>query len=156
MAIRPCIPFPSPPLKFRTAGFPQYGFKPVVGGNLRPRAGLYAAQASSALAHNSPSGNRRTASASRRDPSKRTGPEALGSASGCSVPSRHRLLWPHPRLWASPAGLSFPPAGLCRSRDPEIPQFKLHVFRSVPSPIPRRARWPSTVVLPPVVAFASL
>jgi hypothetical protein len=51
------------------------------------------------------SGNRRTVSASRRNPSKHTGPEALGSASGCSVPPRHRLLWPHPRLWASPAGL---------------------------------------------------
>ena len=56
MGIRPCITFPRPPLKFRTAGFPQYGFKPVVGGNLRPHAGLYAAQASSALAHNSPVG----------------------------------------------------------------------------------------------------
>jgi hypothetical protein len=27
MAIRPFTPFPPPPLKFRTAGFPQYGFK---------------------------------------------------------------------------------------------------------------------------------
>ena len=29
--------FPPPPLKFRTAGFPQYGFKPEFSGNLRPR-----------------------------------------------------------------------------------------------------------------------
>ena len=28
MATRPCNTFPPPPLKFRTAGFPQYGFKP--------------------------------------------------------------------------------------------------------------------------------
>src|SRR5437867_5486919 len=27
MATRPCNTFPPPPLKFRTAGFPQYGFK---------------------------------------------------------------------------------------------------------------------------------
>ena len=30
--------FPSPPLKFRTAGFPQYGFKSALGRNLRRRA----------------------------------------------------------------------------------------------------------------------
>src|SRR5436189_1886099 len=29
--------FPSPPLKFRTSGFPQYGFKRGVGCDLRPR-----------------------------------------------------------------------------------------------------------------------
>jgi len=28
MAARPCDTFPLTPLKFRTAGFPQYGFKP--------------------------------------------------------------------------------------------------------------------------------
>ena len=28
MVTRPCITFPLPSLKFRTAGFPQYGFKP--------------------------------------------------------------------------------------------------------------------------------
>jgi hypothetical protein len=28
MVTRPCTTFPPPPLKFRTAGFPQYGFKP--------------------------------------------------------------------------------------------------------------------------------
>src|SRR6267142_2008725 len=27
MVIRPCMPFPPPPLRFRTAGFPQYGSK---------------------------------------------------------------------------------------------------------------------------------
>ncbi len=36
MAARPCITFPLPPLKFRTAGFPQYGFKPDVNRNLHP------------------------------------------------------------------------------------------------------------------------
>jgi len=46
-------------------------------------------------------------------PSGHSGPEALGSASGCSVPSRHRLLWPHPRLWRPPGGLCSSPTGLC-------------------------------------------
>jgi len=53
------------------------------------------------------SGNRRTGAALRPEPSKHTGPEALGSASGYAVPSRHRLLWPHPSFWPAPAGLCF-------------------------------------------------
>jgi hypothetical protein len=43
----------------------------------------------------------------------RSGPEALGSSAGCSVPPGRRLLWPHPRLRASPTGLWFSPTGLC-------------------------------------------
>ena len=112
MGIRPCITFPSPPLKFRTAGFPQYGFKPVViNGNLHPSRGLYAAQASPVPIHSSPEGKRRTVSALRWNPSQRTGPEALGSASGFIVPSRHRLLWPHPRFWILPAAYCSSSAG---------------------------------------------
>jgi hypothetical protein len=34
-ALSPLV-FPPPPLKFRTAGFPQYGFKPEFSSNLRP------------------------------------------------------------------------------------------------------------------------
>jgi hypothetical protein len=43
MAIRPFTPFPPPPLKFRTAGFPQYGFKQAVSGDLHCSRNLYAA-----------------------------------------------------------------------------------------------------------------
>ena len=35
MATRPCNTFPPPSLKFRTVGFPQYGFKREVHGDLR-------------------------------------------------------------------------------------------------------------------------
>lgn len=35
MVIRPCTPFPPPPLRFRTASFPQYGSKQVVNRDLR-------------------------------------------------------------------------------------------------------------------------
>jgi hypothetical protein len=115
MAVRPSILFPSPPLKFRTAGFPQYGFKPD-----RPAAtfaafAVYrrpvALSAPALLAPNG--GNRRLAAAYRQVPAGRSDPEALGSASGYSVPSRLRLLWPHPSLWASPADLWLSSAGLC-------------------------------------------
>jgi len=42
MAIRPFTPFPPPPLKFRTAGFPQYGFKQALSSDLRGSHHLYA------------------------------------------------------------------------------------------------------------------
>ncbi len=35
MVTRPYITFPAPPLKFRTAGFPQYGFKLEFNHNLQ-------------------------------------------------------------------------------------------------------------------------
>ena len=38
-------------------------------------------------------------------PPERTSPEALGSPAGYAVPPGRRLLWPHPSLSASPAGL---------------------------------------------------
>jgi hypothetical protein len=47
MATRPYNTFPPPSLKFRTVGFPQYGFKREVHGNLRAsvaRSNLYAVQ----------------------------------------------------------------------------------------------------------------
>jgi hypothetical protein len=37
----------------------------------------------------------------------RSSPEALGSPTGCVVPSGLCLLWPHPSLWSSPADLLF-------------------------------------------------
>jgi hypothetical protein len=44
----------------------------------------------------------------------RSGPEALGSASGYSVPSRQRLLWPHPSFSRRSGRLiCFSPNGLC-------------------------------------------
>jgi hypothetical protein len=43
MAIRPFTPFPPPPLKFRTAGFPQDGFKRAVSSDLQDSRPLYAA-----------------------------------------------------------------------------------------------------------------
>ena len=35
MVVMPCITFPLPSLQFRTAGFPQYGYKPESGRDLR-------------------------------------------------------------------------------------------------------------------------
>lgn len=106
--IRPCTSFPPPPLKFRTVGFPQYGFKQaraaatfVRGEPLtytRPR------WASFVTAFDSVVGFRQTAPP-QSIPT--TCPVALGSRSGCVVRPDHRLLWPHPRLWSSLAAYVF-------------------------------------------------
>ena len=147
--------FPSSPLKFRTAGFPRYGFKPAVDGHLRPAGLIGHPQSVQRSLVSSPfRGNRRIA-ASKRSPSGHTGPEALGAASGYAVPLRHRLLWPHPSFWIPPAGLSASSDGsLLSSRDPQGPRFKLRVCRSVPPPLPRWIGWWLTVRSPPVLAFA--
>lgn len=56
----------------------------------------------------------------------RSGPEALGSASGCSVPSRQCLLWPHPSFWRHSGRLMvFAGRSLPRGRGPEGPCFQL-------------------------------
>jgi len=117
------ITFPLPPLKFRTVDFLQYGFKPVAPGATFATAhtgGTFIRDRSSfgpvghLAAHCVEAGT---------GPCGRSGPEALGSASGYSVPSRRRLLWPHPRLWSAPDGFPFryPVGSLLTSRGPEGP-----------------------------------
>ena len=123
MAIRPFTPFPPPPLKFRTVGFPQYGFK------LAPATATFAPRAYrpplgllSECGVCSVVGFRQSAP----HPSDRpTSPVALGSASGYSVRQPHRLLWPHPRLWSGAPAYGLFPA---RSPVPELPQFTPRVY----------------------------
>jgi hypothetical protein len=100
MVIRPSTSFPLPPLKFRTAGFPQYGFKPV------PAAATFAsctrlAYRPSLSAGRLPACFPAVSGAGVSVPS--TGPVALGSPSGYIVRSAQRLLWPHLRLCGHPS-----------------------------------------------------
>ena len=92
--------FPSPPLKFRTAGFPQYGFKRGVARDLRPKTYTRAKPDRKDLCG-------RTAARRRDPPFWRTRPEALGSLSGYVVPTGHGVLWPHPSLSRPPVDLWF-------------------------------------------------
>ena len=92
-------PFPLPSLKFRTAGFPQYGFKPswpaitfaagsrlLIDGQWSGSVPLY------------PWINQGNRAGWLHGP---LDPEALGSPTGYVVPPGHCLLRPHPRLWPS-------------------------------------------------------
>src|SRR5208337_3375595 len=106
--------FPLPPLKFRTAGFPQYGFKWTVSSDLRRRPGLkrrphpphdsvlYAAAVVAPRNTRSPKGLpvREPLGSMWHDPQQlqHVHPEALGSPVGYVVPTGHRSLRPHPSL----------------------------------------------------------
>jgi hypothetical protein len=93
--------------------------------------------------------------ASREQPS----PEALGSPAGYVVPPGHRLLRPHPKLSAPPAGLSSSSRRVsalrsCMGWNREAPQFPPRVCTTMPSPVPRRTgRLHIAVPSPPTLAF---
>jgi len=100
MAARPCLSFPPPPLKFRTVGFPQYGFKLALAPATFTRLPAFIGRSGSRV---------RVGLGASRNPGSRPGgtppsrpqttsPVALGSPPGYSVQAAHRLLWPHPRL----------------------------------------------------------
>jgi len=106
MIRRPPV-FSPPPLKFRTAGSPQYGFKREFGDDLRQVTplGLYVTKVrgvrAAAASHKGSDRNPRFPGARR--PSR---PEALGSPAGYVVRPGHGLLWPHPSH-SSPFGVLF-------------------------------------------------
>jgi len=80
-----------------------------------------------------------TAAQSRRQGPRpvHSGPEALGSPAGYSVPPGLRLLWPHPSLSVSPADLGrwlirpvFADTGTCRWRPGRGPMWRAGVVRA--------------------------
>ena len=113
--------FPAPPLKFRTSGFPQYGFKPRFNRDLHDEVPRLSARPACARY---PAAYTRLKSMHWHPVARRhvwrlpwhglLGPEALGSPGGSVVLPARRLLWPHPRL--SPASI-----GLFSSSDESLP-----------------------------------
>jgi hypothetical protein len=163
MGIGPCSTFPVPSLKFRTAGFPQYGFKPVVNGNLRPRASARAYMPPKLLpfpltvAHCGQSPHCVGVEAGAVQAHRSRGPW-LGVGLFCPVASSltmasSELLARSSRLIAIGgfAGWSLP----C-GRWPEGPCFQLRILPVVPLPVPRRTGWPWTIRRPSVIAFARM
>jgi hypothetical protein len=88
-------------------------------------------------------------------------PEALGSPQSYALSPDHRLLWPHPKLSASPTGLSASSRQVFALRSGssgyrEAPQFTPRTFLTVPSYVPRQTSWlPTTVPSPTALAFAT-
>jgi len=147
-------PFPAPPLKFRTAGFPQYGFKPAIRRRPSPiRAYTPPWKEPFAPDPLRVSRNRIKDPSGIRSVGPSTDPEALGSPAGYSVPPGHRLLWPHPRLCGSLASLS---SSSCeRFESQSFPNLPCTSLGTVPSSVPRRPGWLRlTVSSPAALAFA--
>ena len=145
------LAFPAPPLKFRTVGFPQYGFKR----NTNPprpspvdleikrmtRIPSFPTNLYAAIVHRffSP-----VALCLQVLPGELFRPEALGSPAGYVVPPGLRLLRPHEPLSVSPTGLSISSRRvfvLQSDRDGyrEVPQFTPRVSLTVPSSVPRQS-----------------
>ena len=150
MTTKPCITFPAPPLKFRTAGFPQYGFK----AGLSDDAFLYQHSLPPSFvlavaAHYSPLrvGADRSVKHHRSSESQSLYPRGPRSGAGYSVPYPHRLIGPIRPTCAhieiSPHGGLYPMPSLCAVRQPVRKWFRAFTARSFSAchPLrPRRAR----------------
>jgi hypothetical protein len=97
--------FPSSPLKFRTAGFPQYGFKAGFSGRAFPRTIARFASvlraARSAIPARSVAGYAGSKQPCHAREFSRY-PRGPRSGSGCSVPIRHHLSTPSAPLAGHP------------------------------------------------------
>ena len=103
---------PLPPLKFRTAGFPQYGFKREVRRDLRQGDTPTYTRRQYVLGKPVVLADKHLAVLRLPLPTH-SRPEALGSPTGCVVRSDHRLLWPHPSHSWPVHGLSSSPVDRC-------------------------------------------
>ena len=160
MVIRPCVTFPARPLKFRTAGFPQYGFKLNFGGDLRryptytPPRSVSRREALVAPV----SGRFRVQSAS---PSSYPGPSVQRPLAPRRVLLSRRLLAYYGLIRASRPLLSayfLRPAGLCPSGQAteRVPNLLCVSVPSCRLPYPGRPRRPLvTVPWPSALAFAN-
>ena len=141
MVIRPCTTFPSPSLRFRTAGFPQYGSKPdrsaAVFSRRSRTAGLFRADDAGA----SPAPYSRTVSGRGnahlhplvQRPLARQ--QVILSRQVIAYYGLIRDSDPLPPSWPYGIGRRV----FSRRPRPELSQFKLRVFRSVPPALPRRS-----------------
>ena len=135
--------FPRPPLKFRTASFPQYGFKrtfkpatfvmtdglsavhirlpaslvPWLSVRTRPLVRFLGCSLSWCL-RTLPLAESCDSIGHDGSQPPHVRPEALGSPEGYAVLPGHRLLWPHPSLWIRNRAISVFPAFGARGNRP--------------------------------------
>ena len=152
---RLAIVFPRPPLKFRTAGFPQYGFKRKLRGDLRRTCpfGLYATRVRECWGTvTGPHG----ASITARDPRRAQSIPSRGPwlASRLCCPAGSQLTMASSEPLASVRRLIF---FVRRTAWLRVgPQFKQLIFSHMPSLGPRWTGRMPTVAIPSALVFATL
>jgi hypothetical protein len=144
MPTKPCITSPAPSLKFRTAGFPQYGFKAGISD------GAFLRQPSRAVCFHPSCSPRRYSGPvqSRSDPlgeappCKRHSslyPRGPRSGPGYAVPIRHRLLGPirptcrHIEISPHCGLYPMPSLGVHRLGPQVVPCFRCRFLLDMPS-----------------------
>ena len=139
--------FPPPPLKFRTVGFPQYGFKRQVDADLRGKKSIDTTPQSASTNPCGPRGHvigTALRTLSSRDP-------WLTDRLYCPAGSMRTMASSEPLLTAERLIFFVHPA--LRSR--VGPQFNLRVCSYMPSPLPRWTdREQTTVTSPTTLVFA--
>jgi len=165
--------FPSPPRQFRTAGFPQYGFKASLSDRTfpppdavqcaphipAPRPGVCRPSLASATtrrygSESTPGGASTSRCARGGDLST---PGGLGSGSGCVVPIRRRLRRPHPSVSRARGDFTAEPrlrrAFAVRERrgDPgDLPDVRCCAFPTCRRPYAGGAEAPTRCVRAPI------
>ena len=157
MVIRPFISFPLLPLKFRTVGFPQYGFKRDVetpSSALHPQRLIGVSSPRQAFTRSyCPVVWAYRPIRTRRMPTRTLSSSGPWLVQRLFCPPVSLLTMTASELLAAPPVLVVMPTGL---RPPEVPQFTLPGFDSVPPPLLRwlpraddeskRRAWPSPIL----------
>jgi len=152
--------FPPPSLKFRTLGFPQYGFKRVFRPDLRPLLRTY-----TRLKLMSQASIAQRGIFLRHPLTQQSRPEALRYSAGYVVPQNPTLLWPHPKLSTPPTGLFSSSKWVFALRyslgwSREAPHFTLRICAYVPPSIPRQIERLFTAIASPFtlafIVFAAI
>ena len=141
--------FPSPPLKFRTAGFPQYGFKRDVECDLRPNRLIRTPSRAYTLW---PSTGNASGPLAMALPSR--GPW-LGSGLCCPAASSLTMASSEPLAASSPTYVSSP--GLCSpARSERSPIYSARVCHVVPPSVPRWTERVHPAVASPLASLRHL
>lgn len=143
--------FPLPPLKFRTVGFPQYGFKRAVSRTLRPRSGALTRPQWSSRPSAFSFRSRACAQAAHTASDTTHPPSGPWLRQRFFCPPASSLTMATSELLPATAGFGFMPTALRRT---EVPQFTLPELDSVPPSLLRWLQDADRRVCTPGLAFA--
>jgi hypothetical protein len=143
--------FPLPPLKFRTAGFPQYGFKRAVSRALRPRSGALTRPQWRSFPSACCFRSRVLTQAARTASDTTHPPSGPWLRQRLYCPPASSLTRATSELLSATAGFGFMPTALRRT---EVPPFTLPELDSVPPSLLRWLQDADRRVCTPGLAFA--